>query len=427
LDAGAKWWVPSSGSGSGFLEELVQRYWTQNPYTKLRALLDARDPDCRTLVDLGCSVGGGVRLAWEHGLTAVGVDIDFPSVLAARQLALGAPSSAPPAIPDDRLLGRRPWPVPSLPERATPAECIIGDVSAPPLRHRIWDIAISFNVLDVLDDPVAFPAVVRRLLSPRGRTVSACPYLWTEHVADRLRSLLPPDVRDSARAAECLYEREGFVVEDRDEDLPWLIFKQPRQFDAYSVHYFVARRADRESYRSKAADVKRPRRLDVIGFGNGGPSHLTLRANELLARADRVFTLTAAKEVTAYLGSMELQNVVDLSGFARTSVDSDPMGASIMDCLVQDDDGWTNGVLVVESDSPLAPFPFFNHLAADATRRGWTVAVHPAVSSVNTILAHLDAEALAAGLCVCDVHTVIDRSMPLVPSLGTLLLHLGTE
>ena len=62
-------------------------------------------------------------------------------------------------------------------------------------------------------------------------------------VARKLRARLPREIQDSARAAEWLYERAGFGIQARLDQVPWLFFKHARQLEIYSVHLFMARRA----------------------------------------------------------------------------------------------------------------------------------------------------------------------------------------
>jgi hypothetical protein len=151
---------------------------------------------------------------------------------------------------------------------------------------------------------------------------------------------------------------------------------------------------------------------------------MTRRAHELLAQAERVFTLTAVAGLAGYLAGLGVEHVVDLSTAVRPLVSPEAVLEYLVDRILEDDDGGTSAVLVVEADAPVRPFPV-GPLRAAGARRGWTVVVHPAVSALDTLLPELDLEELAVGLCVLDVPRLLDRQAPLVSSIATLLLQLG--
>jgi SAM-dependent methyltransferase/uncharacterized protein YbaR (Trm112 family) len=235
------WWRPGGAAGSQFLEELILRFWHQGPLRVLEEFLQRREPGGKFL-DLGCSVGGGVDLARQYCDVAMGLDSSFTAILTARQVALGPAEGVVAEIPDDRLNGPRSWRVRRRAQVAgtRKIDFVVADVTTPPVKRGTWDIAASLNLLDMVPDPVAFPAIHGSLLVNGGTALHACPYVWPATVARQLRSQIPASMRDSAEAVEWLYRRTGFEIEQRHPDVPWLFFKNPRQVEAYSVHCFVA-------------------------------------------------------------------------------------------------------------------------------------------------------------------------------------------
>jgi SAM-dependent methyltransferase len=251
------WWRPSDGTassqpskGSPFIASLVREYWDHGPLSRIQRLVESRmsRPDGIRVIELGCGVGG---LAWrlkKQASAYLGVDSSFASVALARHLALGAPYDGDLRIPEDLLQGpvsrkiRRPARIEPL--RDGRADFVVGDLEAAPVARGEWDLSIALNAIDMLEEPSALPALQRELSAPSGRAIQSCPYIWHELVARKLRARLPKSVRDSASAAEWLYEREGFKVLAREEHVPWLFFKHLRQLELYSVHLFIAASTD---------------------------------------------------------------------------------------------------------------------------------------------------------------------------------------
>jgi hypothetical protein len=95
----------------------------------------------------------------------------------------------------------------------------------------------------MLDEPSSLPEFQYELLKKNGIAIQSCPYIWHPEVARKLRKRLPAPLKNSSSAAaEWLYEKAGFKIEEKQEDLPWLFFKHLRQLEVYSVHAFVARK-----------------------------------------------------------------------------------------------------------------------------------------------------------------------------------------
>ncbi len=227
---------------SPFIAKLIQDYWDEGPFAQIEKWVEKIGPG-RSLIELGCGVGGlGARLAPRLG-SYFGIDSSFASVALGRHLLLGAPYPREIRIPGDLLQGTvsKKVEIPAGQARGLQADLVVGDVSQFPLRYGLWDLTVALNTIDMLDEPADLPELQRELLKPSGVAIQSCPYVWHEKTARLLRERLP-EAQNSSEAAERLYERAGFGVEERVEHLPWLFFKHLRQLEIYSVHAFLARR-----------------------------------------------------------------------------------------------------------------------------------------------------------------------------------------
>ena len=94
-----------------------------------------------------------------------------------------------------------------------------------------------------MPEPQLLPKAQNQLLKFGGVAIQSCPYIWHEMVARELRNVLPGSVKDSAQAAEWLYEQSGFTIVKKLDQLPWLFFKHVRQLEIYSVQLFLAQKS----------------------------------------------------------------------------------------------------------------------------------------------------------------------------------------
>lgn len=139
----------------------------------------------RRLFDVGCGTGGFLDAARARGFTPFGIDFDADNVARARERH-----------------GLREVEALSLAEHAT--------------RHpeRRFDVVTLFEVIEHVEDPVAFLGEVRRLLLPGGFVALSTPN--RERGVDPLREGdLPPNhlTRWRPRALEALLARSGFTLE----------------------------------------------------------------------------------------------------------------------------------------------------------------------------------------------------------------------
>jgi SAM-dependent methyltransferase len=240
------WWRPQKAEGSPLIDHLVRQYWDQGPLAQIDRWIAENSEAPDTVVELGCGVGGLCkRLAPRVKKMYLGVDSSFASIAIARHLALGMPYAGRIRIPEDLLQG----PVSRDVKIEIPApfqshsDFIVGDLDFFPIEKGKWDLAISLNTIDMLDDPASLPQLQHHLLKKNGLAIQSCPYIWHPEVARRLRKKLPAATRDvSSVAIQWLYEQSGFKIEQSANEIPWLFFKHIRQMEIYSVHAFVARK-----------------------------------------------------------------------------------------------------------------------------------------------------------------------------------------
>jgi SAM-dependent methyltransferase len=239
------WWRSQSGRGSPLIDSLIRQYWDEGPFAKIEHWVREKNIPTVDSVELGCGVGGLYSVLKPYIGSYLGVDSSFVSIAIGRHLALGVPYRGTLQIPEDLLQGpvSRNMNFPSAQSYDGRADLVVGDLVEPPLQMEKWELAITLNAIDMLDDPSSLPAIQHRLLKSGGIAIQSCPYIWHPEVSFRLQKRLPQKLRDSSSlAVEWLYQKAGFKIEEREEDIPWLFFKHIRQLEIYSVHAFLARK-----------------------------------------------------------------------------------------------------------------------------------------------------------------------------------------
>jgi len=236
------WWKAIHSSVSPALEKLVKDYWDQGPFSVIAEWFKGTS---QSVVELGCGVGGIYQKIAPNVSSYLGVDSSFQSILLARHFNLGIPYEGELGIPEDLLHGpvaRKVDFKKSLKSAKNDVDFIVGEIDLLPLKKDHWDVSISMNAIDMLEDPCALPEAQSKSLKKGGHAIQSGPYIWHERIAKRLRSHLPKTVKDSASAVEYLYEKAGFKIEKSVDHVPWLFFKHVRQIELYSVHIFSARK-----------------------------------------------------------------------------------------------------------------------------------------------------------------------------------------
>lgn len=230
---------------SPFIDSLIKQYWDRGPFHQISEWLKRKPKPFKKTIELGCGVGGLYSFLKPMLRNYLGVDSSFGSIAIARHLALGLPYSGQLKLPEDLIQGpvSRRLKLPTPPLCTGHADFIVGDLDDLPVEHGIWDLSVSLNTIDMLEEPFSLPKLQFDLIQPSGLAIQSCPYIWHPLIAKRLRKALPPQVRtSSSRAVEWMYEDIGFQIEEKSKDIPWLFFKHVRQLEIYSVHAFVARK-----------------------------------------------------------------------------------------------------------------------------------------------------------------------------------------
>ena len=241
------WWENPNGSSSPLIGALIREHWDQGPFYQIGKLANEYFGRPRRVVELGCGVGGLLRVLGAHAGSYLGVDSSFASIMLARHLNLGTPYPGKIRIPEDLLFGTvsREITIPESDLNSKDHDFVVGEIENLPLRPRLHEVSIALNAIDMLDEPEVLPRAQKELTGEGGIVIQSCPYIWHEKVSKKLRAKIVSarvsDVLDSAALVKWLYERSGMQILQAMDHVPWLFLKHPRQLEIYSVHLFVAR------------------------------------------------------------------------------------------------------------------------------------------------------------------------------------------
>lgn len=236
-------------AGSPLLKEWIERYWDQGPMELVAGWI----PEKASVLELGCGVGGLCRRL-NHRLPGIspvylGMDSSFHSVLIARHLNFGGPFAGRLAHPADLLFGNSSRGFPEGISRkmragdgANTADFVVAEIDASPAKKESFDVSVSLNAIDMLEDPETLVYAQSHSVKPGGDVIQSGPYIWHERISKKLRCRLPKGIADSASAVEWLYSKNGLEITNRELHVPWLFFKHLRQIELYSVHAFIARK-----------------------------------------------------------------------------------------------------------------------------------------------------------------------------------------
>ncbi len=239
------WWRPKKTSSySAEIDRLIRTYWDRGPFSKIAEL--TKTLKNQNVIELGCGVGGLAQVLSKSAASYIGVDGAFASIALARHIYLGTPYSLPIQIPQDLfhgpLTGKPELPGISRKTYGGAIDFVVGDLQCLPIAMAQFDLSIALNAIDMIEDPGLLPKLQYELLKPNGVAVQSCPYIWQNHVAERLRKSMPKKISSSSGAVEHLYEEAGLRIFKKIEHLPWLFLKHFRQIELYSVHFFAARK-----------------------------------------------------------------------------------------------------------------------------------------------------------------------------------------
>lgn len=199
----------------------------------------------RRAVELGCSVGRGLRELGRGAELVVGVELHLGALLCAHQLLRGEP------LPyARRVIGRHYAPARIAPPTplAGARALLCGDALDPPLLPQDFDRVVACNLLDSVRSPAGLLAVLDGLCVPGGELILASPYSWQSGVVQEggrlggadpaadLRTLLHSGGIGLATGLEAAY-----TVEEEHE-LTWELRRDARSAHTYMVHFLRARK-----------------------------------------------------------------------------------------------------------------------------------------------------------------------------------------
>jgi SAM-dependent methyltransferase len=192
--------------------------------------------DLRTVVDLGCGVGGFSHVvASRRPCEVVGLDA---SGLALR-LAAAAWEGGELAIPELQMgvqLGTRRYRLPSRP-RTGRIRWLCADVHNPPLMAGAFDLVAAVNLIDSTVEPMVALGQAAAMVRPGGYLLLAQPDAWNAPAT-------PPDhwLPSSDEAWNELLKQFGLETVERDDGFEWELARTPRFRYRYVSHARLARR-----------------------------------------------------------------------------------------------------------------------------------------------------------------------------------------
>jgi len=150
------------------------------------------------VVDLGCATGRWTLVAAEGADFALGMDLDFAMVRAAREMRAagvfryarweGGRRFGHGEIARAELRGRR-------------ADFFVADALHPPIAPGSADVLLVLNLTDNVPAPDVLLAEMGALLAPGGRFLHSTPYRWSSVVTPPEKQLDPGGLRAALEAA----------------------------------------------------------------------------------------------------------------------------------------------------------------------------------------------------------------------------------
>ena len=206
------------------------------------ATMATRTGRSRRAVELGCSVGGGLRALATGAAGAelvVGVDLQLGALRAARALLAGRPHRYP------RRHSGRYYDIAEIVPTAPVDNVLLvcGDALDPPLAPGHFDRALALNLVDSVRNPPQLVSVLDGLLGSGGDLAMSSPYSWQSEVVD--------DASRPATASAASWLRERLRSGDEltapyalldEAELPWALRRDERSAQIYRVHWLHARK-----------------------------------------------------------------------------------------------------------------------------------------------------------------------------------------
>jgi len=223
-------------SGNSLVDQLLAANYSEGPLAMLSDMGQRwAGGEIDLAVDLGCSVGGLTVRMGKYARTALGMDLSFEKVLAARRIVLGKPMNAGPF----RLYreGKSYDAVPIPKAKTNNAEFFVASGDDVPLSQGCASIVASCNLVDVVPDPFKLIAEKKRLTQPGGVLLLSTPYL--DHSPAVINHL---EAGRGDPKAVILEQLSDFELLEEKDMVPWLLRSSDRHYDIYLDHCVAARR-----------------------------------------------------------------------------------------------------------------------------------------------------------------------------------------
>ncbi|MCB9765088.1 MAG: methyltransferase domain-containing protein [Alphaproteobacteria bacterium] len=219
------------------------------------ARLDVLIAEGALMIDAGCGLGAATLPAAARGGRVLALDSEFGALrMLARLLAEGR-TEAPRwrhggfDFVEATL---------TLPEGVDPARValVAADALDPPLRAGVADLAVAWNLLDNVAEPVKLVRQLHAALKPGGVLSLSTPYDWSERATPRAfrlgEAIRTEDSEDPAAALRTLLTggmparapELAMTVELDEPALPWVLRRHDRSAHVFLTHYLEARRPD---------------------------------------------------------------------------------------------------------------------------------------------------------------------------------------
>jgi uncharacterized protein YabN with tetrapyrrole methylase and pyrophosphatase domain len=162
-----------------------------------------------------------------------------------------------------------------------------------------------------------------------------------------------------------------------------------------------------------------PVELFLMGAGVSFPEHLTVQTLDLLSSCRQIYSNLPDVKLDALPKDLRAKSVslAHLYKDARRRADNyhDVVAAVLAGAEQQRRVAWLTPGHPIVFDSPTSA------LLKAGRARGWKVVVLPAISSIDTLLAEVEFEP-ADGLFIHEASAVVRFKIPLMPSMGVMLL-----
>jgi len=192
------------------------------PRQTVLRLVDVKESDGATALDLGCAVGRSAFELSTHAASVVAIDLSKAFIDLAQQIADGRGAKYQLSHDGGSVTTHSvSYPVGSNPDRI---EFRCGDAASPEVSGEQYDIVHASNLLCRLPDPGSFLDSLQGLVRPMGQLALATPSSW-------LPSFTPKENWPNVPILDYLVDRLDPHFElIRSEDIPFVIREHDRKF-----------------------------------------------------------------------------------------------------------------------------------------------------------------------------------------------------